>query len=45
MEWLLKEIWAYFKYLEILMNIIDEKNPKLKEKYMIFANDYIERAT
>lgn len=24
---------------------IDEKNPKLKEKYMIFANDYIDRAT
>jgi len=23
----------------------DEKNPKLKEKYMIFANDYIDRAT
>ena len=24
---------------------IDEKNPKLKEKYMIFSNDYIDRAT
>ena len=36
----------FSRRLKILINFfIDEKNPKLKEKYMLFANDYIERAT
>jgi len=36
----------YTKALDIFSYMIKyEKNPKLKEKYMIFANDYIDRAT